>query len=176
MPSHQSTVTRLQQVLHTVHGDTDAESFPYPAQPLGYSTLQSRLAAYHATQHSQQQQLEAQQTTLDNQLAALASHLNAASDITHREAGADGALSVVGSVHPSVLVGLLARVSDAVDAVGEKCNAVLVEEEQVRRMKQAANGRRWNETAVMQAMLRRSDELRQAEVELRRRLGDGAGD
>ena len=175
--SHQSTLTRLDDVLQSLHEKPNADASLQPTQkPLSYTALQNRLAAYHATQHGEQQQLQAQQATLGNQLATLATHLASASDITHREAGADGALSVVGSMHPSELVGLFARVSDAVDAVGAKCNAVLVDEELVRRMAQAAKGRRWNETAVMRAMLKRPEVLKQAEAELRRRLGEGESD
>ena len=142
---------------------------------MSYSGLQAQLAAYHSSQHSQQQRLSTQQAALDEQLATLASYLSVAGAISHREAGADGALSPVGSVHPSALVAQLARVSDAVDGVGERCNAVLGDEEQVRRMKQAGRGRRWSEAAVMRAMLTRPDELRQAETELRRRLSEQDG-
>ena len=174
VPSHQSTLARLHRTLHTLHNTTAVQTPSHPAQrPLSYATLQGQLATYHATQHSQQQQLKARQATLNNQLATLATHLATASAISQREADPDGELSAVGSMHPSELVGLFGRVSDAVDAVGERCNAVLVEEEQVRRMKLAAKGRRWNEAAVMRAVLKRPDELRQAEAELRQRLGDG---
>ena len=173
-PSHQTTLTRLQQVLDTLHASSDAEPSRTAQQPLSYSGLQAQLAAYHSSQRSQQR-LSTQQAALDSQLSTLASYLSAADAISHREAGADGALSPVGSVHPSALVAQLARVSDAVDGVGERCNAVLGDEEQVRRMKQAGKDRQWSEAAVMRAMLTRPDELRQAKTELRRRLGEEDG-
>ena len=173
IPSHQSTLHRLHQVLNTLHTDSDTEVSSHPSQshPLSHSTLQSNLATYHTAHSTTQHSLQAQHATLTHSLTTLSSHLTAASHITHREAAADGTLSVVGSMHPSELVELLGVVSDAVDAVGERCNSVLAEEEKVRRMKQAARGRRWNETAVMYAMLKQPNELRRAEAELKRRLG-----
>ena len=78
--------------------------------------------------------------------------------------------SPVTSLHPPSLVALFDRVSDRLNGVGEECNELIEEEQQLRGWKEEQKGRQWTEAAVLEAAQAQPGLLSRGEQQLRHRL------
>ena len=76
----------------------------------------------------------------------------------------------MGCLHPAPLVALFERASDATNAVGEDCNALIEDEQRLRAWKNAESGRQWTEARLLTALVGEPHALSAGEAELRLRV------